>query len=126
MLLSFTICLHINVEFSLANVDTSVYNRTRQQQMCGLDAKHIMKPNSIIAYLPKQIKMGGDNLYEKIKRIAKDRGISVREVERRCGFAYGTLQRWSKISPMVDKVWKVSRVLNVTVDELMDHGTDIG
>ena len=84
------------------------------------------KPIRIIAHLPKQIKMGGGNLYEKIKRIAEKQGMSIREVERRCGFAYGTLQRWSKISPMVDKVWKVSRVLNVTVDELMDHGTDIG
>lgn len=70
--------------------------------------------------------MGGDNLYDKIKRIAKDNGMSVREVERRCGFANGTLRRWNTISPMVDKVFKVSRVLNVTVDELMDDGTDIG
>lgn len=93
--------------------------------MCGHDAKHIIKPKRIITYLPKHFKMGGGNLYEKIKRIAKDKGMSVREVERRCGFAYGTLQRWSKISPMVDKVFKVSRVLNVTVDELMDYGNDI-
>lgn len=70
--------------------------------------------------------MGGGNLYEKIKRIAKDNGMSIREVERRCGFAYGTLQRWSRISPTVANVMKVSRTLNVTIDELMEHGTDIG
>ena len=62
-------------------------------------------------------------MYEKIKRIAKKQGMSVREVERRCGFVNGTLRRWNKISPMVDKVFKVSRVLNVTVDELMDDGS---
>lgn len=84
------------------------------------------EPETIVTHLPKQIKMGGDNLYEKIKRIAKDKGISVREVERRCGFAYGTLQRWNRISPTVANVLKVSRVLNVTMDELMDDGTDIG
>ena len=104
-----------------------MYNRTRQQtdmrNGCNTNyKKHIY----IITYLPKQIKMGGDNLYEKIKRIAKDRGISVREVERRCGFAYGTLQRWNRISPAVTNVLKVARVLNVTVDDLMEDGTDIG
>lgn len=93
--------------------------------MCEHDAKHIIKPKCIITYLPKHFKMGGGNLYEKIKRIAKNKGMSIREVERRCGFAYGTLQRWNRISPTVLNVFKVSRVLNVTVDELMDHGNDI-
>lgn len=65
-------------------------------------------------------------MYEKIKRIAKDKGMSIREVERRCGFAYGTLQRWSRISPTVANVLKVTRTLNVTADELMEDGTDIG
>lgn len=68
--------------------------------------------------------MGGENLYEKIKRIAKNKGISIREVERRCGFAYGTLRRWSNITPMVDKVYRVSRILNVPIDEIVSDGTD--
>lgn len=45
--------------------------------------------------------------------------MSIREVERKCGFAYGTLQRWNRIFPMIDKVWKVASVLGVTVDELV-------
>lgn len=58
-------------------------------------------------------------MYENIAAVAFSKGMSVREVERRCGFAYGTIQRWKRISPSIDNVAKVAKVLNVTIDELV-------
>ena len=58
-------------------------------------------------------------MYEKIVAVAATKGISIREIERLCGFAYGTIQRWKRISPSVDKVLRVANALNVTIDEIV-------
>ena len=58
-------------------------------------------------------------MVETIKAIAQDAQLSIREVERRCGFSYGIIQRWDEHLPSIDKVCKVAKVLGVTVDELV-------
>lgn len=55
----------------------------------------------------------------KVKQYAQQAKLSIREVERRCGFHYGIIQRWDEHLPSIDKVVKVAKVLGVTVDELV-------
>ena len=54
-----------------------------------------------------------------VKQKAQEANLSIRELERRCGFHYGIIQRWDEHLPSIDKVCKVAKVLGVTVDELV-------
>lgn len=45
-------------------------------------------------------------LYNKIKAIAKEKGISIRKIEEDCGFSQGSMCKWNDISPSWDKVKK--------------------
>ena len=74
----------------------------------------------MIAYLPTLCQREVAEIYERISRIAAEKGLSVREVERRCGFTYGTLRRWERVSPSVQKAYLVAKVLNVSIEELME------
>ncbi|WP_318766608.1 helix-turn-helix transcriptional regulator [Lactiplantibacillus carotarum] len=58
-------------------------------------------------------------IYEVIKEIAKDEGISIRSIERDLGFSNGTLQRWNDHSPSVEKVKQVSGLLKVPIGRLI-------
>lgn len=59
-------------------------------------------------------------LFEKIKMLCKSNGLTVRELERRCGFGNGTIRRWGvENQPGIDRVQKVARVFGITIDELL-------
>jgi transcriptional regulator with XRE-family HTH domain len=58
-------------------------------------------------------------LYNKIKAIAKEKGISIRKIEEDCGFSQGSMCKWNDISPSWDKVQKVADYLNVKINELI-------
>ena len=59
-------------------------------------------------------------IYDKIKEICKVKGISISLVERQAGLGNGTIGRWNDSSPSVDNLKAVARVLEVTVDELLE------
>lgn len=59
------------------------------------------------------------SIKEKVKLLGEMRGLSLSEIERRAGIGNSTICKWDRISPMIDKVWKVANVLNVTIDELV-------
>lgn len=58
-------------------------------------------------------------LYENIKKLCTDKGISVNQVEKDLGFARSSFSKWSKHSPSVVSLKKVADFLGVTVDELI-------
>lgn len=58
------------------------------------------------------------NVYAVIYEICRQKGISVRELERQCAFPQGSIRRWVSVSPGIDKVAKVADVLGCTIDEL--------
>ena len=58
-------------------------------------------------------------LYNKIKAIAKEKGISIRKIEEYCGFSQGSMCKWNDISPSWDKVQKVAGYLNVKINALI-------
>ncbi|MDF1495185.1 helix-turn-helix domain-containing protein [Caproiciproducens sp. CPB-2] len=60
-------------------------------------------------------------LYEKIQSICKDRGTNFAQIEKALGFGNGTMQKWDKASPRIDKVKSVADYLGVSIDFLLDR-----
>lgn len=58
------------------------------------------------------------DIYSVIFEYCRQKGISVRELERQCAFPQGSIRRWVSVSPGIDKVAKVADVLGCTIDEL--------
>lgn len=59
------------------------------------------------------------NLYEKIKELAKQKQVSIRQVEEKLGFGNGTLNRWRTVTPSADKVRDIADYFHVSVDYLL-------
>ena len=63
------------------------------------------------------------DLYEKIKELAAQKHISIRQLEEKLGFANATLRRWDKNKPSIDKIQAVAKYFNVSVDYLLGLDT---
>ena len=61
------------------------------------------------------------DLYEKIKELAAQKHVSIRQIEEHLGYGNGTIRRWSKLTPGVDKVRTVAKYFNVSIDYLLGH-----
>lgn len=60
-------------------------------------------------------------IYDKIKQICKEKGISVASVEREAKIANGTISKWNTCSPTVDNLCAVAKVIGVPVGMLLDE-----
>lgn len=58
-------------------------------------------------------------IYNKIRQLCADKGISTREIERACGLGFRSIENWKDHSPSVANVKAVADYLGVTVDELL-------
>lgn len=63
-------------------------------------------------------------MLEKIQTLCKQKGISVSHLERELGFGRGSIYKWDKNSPSVDKLKKVADYLDVTVDNLLGRSNN--
>lgn len=63
------------------------------------------------------------DLYEKIKELAAQKNISISRLEEELGFANASLKRWKTSNPGADKLAKVARYFNVSVDYLLGLDT---
>ena len=63
-------------------------------------------------------------ILDKVKEVAKDRGMTLKEVAARSGIKYDTLLSWNEHVPGAMAVWKVSKVLDVSVGELLEELKD--
>ena len=59
-------------------------------------------------------------IFENVSKIAKERKISISELERRAGLSNGSISKWRVSSPTVDNLKAVAKVLNVKVDKLLE------
>lgn len=59
------------------------------------------------------------SLLQRIKDISAVKKISLAELERRSGLSSGSITKWDKSSPSIDKLEKVSNVLNVSLNTLI-------
>lgn len=62
------------------------------------------------------------DLYEKIKILANEKKISIRQLEEALGFGNGVINRWRKNTPGVDKVQLVANYFatHLTIDPTLD------
>ena len=63
--------------------------------------------------------MGTTTLKDKVVELCSERGITVRELERRAGLKARTIQHWDESEPSGKKIYAVAKVLGVPVDDLM-------
>ena len=58
-------------------------------------------------------------IYSNIKRVAKEKGTSVKRVEELAELSCGSICKWDVVSPTARNLKKVADILDVTVDELL-------
>lgn len=58
-------------------------------------------------------------IYENVKAIADKKGISIYELEKKANLGNGTIRKWNDASPSVENLFKVARVLNVSINTLI-------
>lgn len=68
--------------------------------------------------------------YERIKELAYKKGISIRKLEETLKLGNGSIKRWEKSTPGIDKVQLVADYFNVSIDYLVgndssDNSTDL-
>lgn len=59
-------------------------------------------------------------IYDKIKVLCKKKNISVSSVEKKAGLSNGAISKWNTVSPTIDNLQAVSKVLKVKIDKLLD------
>lgn len=58
-------------------------------------------------------------IYDKIKSICEEKGVSVRYVETAAGLKNGAISKWNDSSPTVKSLKAVADVLKVKMDKLI-------
>lgn len=58
-------------------------------------------------------------IYDRIKVICRQKGISVTQVEKKAGLSNGAISKWNKASPTVENLQSVAKVLGCSVDDLL-------
>ena len=56
---------------------------------------------------------------KRIKDLAQEKGSSLAQIERALDFGNGTIARWDKSSPAVEKIDNVAKYFNVSLDYLL-------
>jgi len=59
------------------------------------------------------------DLYERIRELCDERGVSFRKVERETGIGHGSINRWHDQMPKADSLQKVADYLDVSVPYLL-------
>lgn len=57
-------------------------------------------------------------IYQRVKDLASEKNISIRELEKRLNFSNGAINKWSSKAPS-DKLEKVANFFNVSTDYLL-------
>lgn len=67
------------------------------------------------------------NLYEKIKELAAQKKMSIKQLEEHLGYGNGVIGRWKNSNPGIDKIQAVAKFFNVSVDYLLgnEEATDV-
>ena len=59
-------------------------------------------------------------LYDTIKKLCKEKGISITYLEHEAGLGNGTISKWNDSSPTVSNLQEVAKILKVKVDKLLE------
>ncbi len=61
---------------------------------------------------------------QRIEMLCQEHGITPAGLTKELGLSYGSISKWGKVSPSIDKVIKVADYFNVSVDYLLGK-TDV-
>lgn len=59
-------------------------------------------------------------MVNKIKCLAKEKGMSIYEVEKEAGLGHGAISKWEKSKPLAENLQKVAAVLGVKINDLLE------
>lgn len=62
-------------------------------------------------------------LFDRVKKIAKDRGLSLLQLNESAGLGKNAIYKWKKQKPSMENLQKVAKALHVSVDDLLDTET---
>nr|DAJ74976.1 MAG TPA: SOS-response transcriptional repressor [Caudoviricetes sp.] len=60
-------------------------------------------------------------MLEKVKKLAKKKGLSIAALESKAEIGNGTISRWDKSKPNLKTLEKIAIVLEVPVSELLEQ-----
>lgn len=60
-------------------------------------------------------------LYDHLKEIAQEKGISIYRIERESGLSNGTISKWNSATPSVGSLQKVAQYLEISIDDLLKN-----
>lgn len=63
------------------------------------------------------------NTYEIIKELAKEKKMSIRQLEMNFGYSNGYLAKWKNNTPNSDELSRIADFFNVSVDYLLGRET---
>lgn len=75
-----------------------------------------MKTFIHIVFLGEEFEM---YIYNTIKRIARDKSMSIYSIERNIGFSNGTISKWNNSVPSANRLNLVANLLGVTVEDIL-------
>ena len=58
-------------------------------------------------------------IYENIKTIAKEKGISIAQIEKMAGLGNGTIGKWRNSNPGIVNLFKIAKALDVPFESLV-------
>lgn len=58
-------------------------------------------------------------LRDRVNEAAKEKGISVYQLERLAGLKCGTITKWNRVIPRADNLLAVARILGKSAEELL-------
>ena len=59
-------------------------------------------------------------IYNKIRDICKEEGMSVAAVEKKAGLSNGAISKWNNSTPSAENLNSVAKILKVKIDKLLD------
>lgn len=67
----------------------------------------------------KGVNVLATNIFDKISKLASEKGMSINSIEEKAGVSTGSVYKWNTVSPTVKNLSKVAEVLGCTVDDLL-------
>jgi len=62
-----------------------------------------------------------DVIYDRIKQIALDKGISIYRIEKDLDLGNGTIRKWNTSSPSATTLNSIANYLNVRLEQLLEE-----
>ena len=65
-------------------------------------------------------------LYDNVKRICEEKGVSVGKMEKDLGLSNGSICTWNENEPGIRKAGKVASYLGVSIEKLLEDEPEEG